>query len=149
MTATPDPLDYLKFCAAEAKSRLDYVIDRLAQVDAEYPLTEDEIEVLQIFLEGVQRTVIEATATFCRDGRDFNTYADGRSVQTRLELEEGVVFEYRWHPQPDHRDNLPHEIYTARGRDGQRRTVLVSAPGVLDTINHGRGLHLVKSGPAQ
>ncbi|OMC05988.1 hypothetical protein A5735_04860 [Mycolicibacter heraklionensis] len=148
MTIMPPAVDYLKFCAAEAKSQLDYVIDRLGQVDADYPLTEDETEVLQTFLEGVQRTVIEATAMFCRDNRDFETYTDGRPVRTQLEIEEGVIFEYRWHPQRDHRDNLPHVIYTARGRDGNRRTVLVSAPYVLDTVDHGRGLHIVNSGSA-
>lgn len=142
----PNPIDYLKFCAAEAKSRLEYVIDRLSQVDAEYPLTEDENEMIQQFLEDVTRTVIESTAVFCRDGRDFDTYADGRPVRTQLEIEKGVIFEYRWHPQPDHRDNLPHSIYTAKGRDGRRRTVFVAAPGVLDTAD--AGLRLVPGGEA-
>lgn len=142
----PSPIDYLKFCAAEAKSRLDYVIDQLGQIDVEYPLTTDDAEVLQSFLEEVQRTVIESAAVFCRDGRDLDTYVDGRPVRTQLEVEKGVIFEYRWHPQPDHRDNLPHSIYTAKGRDGRRRTVFVAAPGVLDTAD--AGLRLVPGGEA-
>ncbi|NDJ90582.1 hypothetical protein [Mycolicibacter kumamotonensis] len=139
-----DPTDYLKFCAAEAKSQLDYVRDRLGQADAAHPLTEDETEVLQTILEGVQRTVIESTAVFCRDGNDFDTYSDGRPVWSQLETEQGVVFEYRWHPQLDHRRNKAHEIYTAKGRDGRRRTVFVSAPGVLDCVAAGPDLKAVK-----
>lgn len=141
---TPNPIDYLKYCTAEAKSQLDYVIDQLGQVDTDYPLTNDHAEVLMRFLEDVSRTVIEATAVFCRDGKDFDTYSDGRPVRTQLETEQGVIFEYRWHPQPNHRDNQPHEIYTAKGRDGRRRTVFVSAPGVVDSVNAGPDLTLVK-----
>ncbi|MGB6147471.1 hypothetical protein [Mycolicibacter algericus] len=140
----PNPIDYLKYCAAEAKARLEYVIDQLGQVDGEYPLTEDETEALLSITEDVTRTVIESAAVFCRDGRDMDTYADGRPVRTQLETEQGVVFEYRWHPQPDHRDNQPHEIYTAKGRDSRRRTVFVAAPGVLDCVAAGPDLKAVK-----
>lgn len=142
MTTTPTAVDYLKYVAAEAKSELDYVRDRLGQADAKYPLTEDEAEVLLTILEDVQRTIIESTAVFCRDSRDFDTYADGRPVRSLLEPEDGVVYEHRWHPQPDHADNLAHEIYTAKGRDGRRRTVFVSAPGVLDCVA-ATGLRLI------
>lgn len=141
----PNATDYLKYCAAEAKAHLDYVRDRLGQSDPQHPLHEDEIETMQDFLAEVQQTVIEAAAVFCRDGKDFDTYSDGRPVRTQLETEPGVVFEYRWHPQPDHPDNHPHNIYTAeRGRDRRRRTVFVTAPGVLDSITVGPALTVVR-----
>lgn len=128
-------VDYLKYCAAEVKARLDYVIDRLGQADDDYPLSEHESECMQSVLEGVQRTVVDACATFCRDGDDMDTYADGRPVRTRHEFERGNVYEQRWHPQPDHPDNLPHEVATFDTTSGSRKTVVVSAPGVLDAID--------------
>lgn len=143
-TNHPTPLDYLKYCTAEAKSQLDYVIDQLSQVDTDYPLTNDHAEVLMQFLEGVQRTLSGSAAVFCRDSKDFDTYSDGRPVRTHLETTPGVIFEHRWHPQADHPDNQPHDIYTAKGRNGRRRTVLVAAPGVLDAVTAGPELTVVK-----
>lgn len=140
-----NPIDHLKYLAVESKSQLDYVIDRLCQANAEYPLTEDEHEVLLSMLEGLQRTVTESAATFCHGSEDFGRYSDGRPVRTHLEIEDGVIFEHRWHPQPDHPRNMPHEIYTARGRDTRRRhTVLVAAPGVLDCVAAGPNLTVVR-----
>lgn len=129
---TPTPLDYLKYSAAEGKSVLEYVIDRLGWLTVTQLAAEGEIETLQDLLEEVLTTLVDAAAVFSRDRSDANTYSDGRKVSTRLELETGEFFEYRWHPQPDHRDNLPHT----------RRSVIVSADQILDAIQ-GAPLHLV------
>jgi hypothetical protein len=144
---TPNALDYLKYTAAEGKHLLEYVTDALGQL-TEHPKAEDEIETLQAMLDSVRNMLVQATATFCRDGDDMNTYSDGRRVETTIDLELGNRFEYRWHPQRDHRDNRPHTVLDGHEcTSGARRSVIVAADQVLDVVSHGRGLHLVEEAP--
>ncbi|MBS9533541.1 hypothetical protein KIH27_08060 [Mycobacterium sp. M1] len=108
-TATPNVTDYLKFCAAETKAQLDDVMGRLAQADAEHPLTNNETERMNSILTEVQNIVGVLTRGLLGVGADLNTYTDGRRVETILELA-GSTFTYRWHPRPDHPANRPSEV---------------------------------------
>ena len=144
MTTIPNPVDYLKYVAAEGKHLLEAVEFASACLAGEGPEGECELEWVSGIIDKVKRMLIEAAATFCRDGGDMDTYADGRRVSSSLELEAGNIFEYRWHPYGDHRDNRPHTLLDRyEGTSGARHSVIVAADQVLDVVHHGRGLRLV------
>jgi hypothetical protein len=138
-------LDALKYCTAEGKSILEYVEDSLGSITSLRPLYEDEVETLQSMLESVRKMLIQTTSMFCRDGDDFNTYSDGRRVETSISTEKGNIFSYRWHPDRLHRDNQPHTLVDrCEGTSGAQHAILVAADQILDTVHHGRCLHLVE-----
>lgn len=115
----------------------------------ERPLFEDEVERLQGALVCVRNMLIEAAATFCRDGADMNTYADGRSVESVVELELGNIYRHRWHPQRDHYDNRPHTLLASHEcTSGARRSVLVAADQVLDVVDARPALRLIRQLPS-
>lgn len=142
-TNHPNPIDYLKYTAAEGRRLVEYVQDRLGGLTLERPLYEDEVEELQTMLDELRQLLAESAATFSRDGTDLNRYSDGRQIESVLQMELGNAFAYRWHPDPRHPDNQPHTIVECECTSGARRTVLVAADQILDTIDHTPRLYLV------
>jgi hypothetical protein len=51
---------------------------------------DDQLDAIIDQLDAVRHVLIEATATFCRDGHDLDHYADGSPVRSRLELEKAT-----------------------------------------------------------
>lgn len=138
---TPNPVDYLKYNAAEAGSILEYVTDQLSWLTVDHPETEYEIETLQDALANVRDMLTQSAATF---SRDMNTYSDGRRVESVLELEKGSYFRYRWHPEPTHQDNRPRTIVDRHDcTSGERRSVIIAADQVLDAVDYTPRLQLV------
>jgi hypothetical protein len=143
-TTQPTATDYLKYVAAEGKHLLDYVDDTLGCLTLERPLYEDEVEMFQSMIGAVRHMIVEAAAAFSRDGVDLNTYSDGRSVETTVELEKGNVFGYRRHPDPQHRDDRPRTVLDRwEASSGDKHSVFVELHQRLRVEHHGRGLHLV------
>jgi hypothetical protein len=140
----PNPIDYLKYVTAEGNTLLNSAGDQLSGIFCDHPEAEADVERIQDILDVVRKMLIEATATFCADGTDFDRYSDGRATRSSLEMETGNVVEYVWHPQHDHRINRPH-TYLDRYEctSGARRSVVVSGNGVLDSVDHGSGPQLV------
>jgi hypothetical protein len=139
----PNPVDYLKYVAAEGNALLNNAGNQLSAIDCD-PGSEQTIERVQDILDAVRHMLTQATATFCVDGHDFDTYSDGRTVCTRLELETGNVYEHLWHPYPGHGINQPQTVLDRyECTSGTKRSVLVVTDQVLDSVEHGHGLRLV------
>jgi hypothetical protein len=84
--------------------------------------------------ERVSQILAEARAAVADDADD--RYSDGRSVATTLEVEESCNFRYTWHPLAGHQHNQPRVLVErAETPSGAVRTIVVSAPGVLDVVN--------------
>jgi hypothetical protein len=64
---------------------------------------------------------------------DVSHYGDGRSVVRRLSLGDGRQYVHAWHPDP-FQNTPPQEICTLTMRDGTRKAIIVSAPGILDSL---------------
>lgn len=138
---TPTAGDWVKYTAAEGRNLLEYVMDRLGWLSADgQTIDEDEIEVLQDMLLTVRNMLRDNAARF----GDPYTYADGRRVETTIEMELGNIYGHRWHPWPDHPDNQPHTVLDrCECTSGTKRSVIVVTDQILDTVDHGRGLHVV------
>lgn len=143
-TATPNAVDYLKYAHAEGDSLLVYAADALAQLPVDdRPEIESAIDAVQSVLDAARHMLAESAAAFCRDGNDLNTYADGRPVRTRLDLEPGNYYVHVWHPWIEHRINRPQEIAGAvTTTSGRRKHIVISAPGVLDAVDDRPSLRL-------
>lgn len=143
-TTTPNAADHLKYVAAEALPLLDYAIDQLMQTTVDDPDIETALDGVRDILDAVKRIAVESAATFCRNGHDLDHYSDGRAIESKIELERGNEFRYRWHPQPDHRSNQPQQIAgVVTTTSGQRKQIVIAALGVLDAVDAGPGLRLV------
>jgi hypothetical protein len=66
---------------------------------------------------------------------EMDRYADGRSATTHLRFCDGNEWVHIWHPVPEHQWNRPREVGTLTTRGGNRKQVVVSAPGHLDAYN--------------
>jgi len=144
-TTSPNAVDYLKYAQAEGDSLLVYAADALAQLPVDgHPEIESAIDTVQSVLDAARHMLAEAAAAFCRDGSDLDTYADGRPVRTRLDLDPGNYYEHVWHPWIEHRINRRQEIAGAvTTTSGRRKHIVISAPGVLDAVDARPGLRLV------
>lgn len=135
-TARPNAVDYLKHVLAETEALLSAAHDYLSgETDIPAEVAERLESTVGSRLDAVRRIVTEAAAAFARDGRDLNTYSDGRPVVTAFEYEKGNRLEYVWHPYVEHRDNRPRELFTVETTSGKRRRLLIAAPGVLDAVD--------------
>lgn len=137
ITTNPNPVDYLKYVMAEAVSRIEAAQYALSCDAWDMPaeVAERLEATVQGRLDGVRRIVTEAAAVFCRDGRDMNTYSDGRPVKSRHEIDHGTYAEYVWHPHAGHPDNQPQQLHPTATQDGRRKLLVIAAPGVLDSID--------------
>ncbi|MGV0159892.1 hypothetical protein ACRU3B_10690 [Mycobacterium colombiense] len=143
-TTTPTAGDYVKHTAAEGIDLLSYVEDRLGWlIDDDAPINaDDEVEVLQDMLYSVRKMLRDTAARF----GDPYTYTDGRQVETSIEMELGNYYTHRWHPQTDHPDNRARTVLDrCECTSGYKHSVLVVTDQILDTVHHGRGLHLVET----
>jgi hypothetical protein len=59
-------------------------------------------------------------------------YSDGRPVETVLDIENGNIYHHTWHPDLAHRVNQPQEHGPHVTTSGARKTIIVTAPGILD-----------------
>lgn len=136
MSTTPNPVDYLKYVTAESLPLLESARDTLSCIDG-HQTADDRIAIMDDIdglLDAVRATIVEATAVFCRDGDDMNTYADGRPVVTRTDLEPGHYFSYSWHPQIGHHDDRPRDLCFVDQSDGTRKRIVVVGPGVIEAV---------------
>jgi hypothetical protein len=124
MTTTPTASDWLKYIRAQAGATLDYVADWIA---GSAQLTDDADPLCEA-LDSVRALIDEAPLD------DPDHYSDGRRVWTELD-DPRFPLVYVWHPDPANKRNQPQTFGGAAwDYDGRRRTVIVSAPGVLDVI---------------
>jgi hypothetical protein len=136
-TAT-NPVDWLKFAAAECIATVDCVDYDLAALDLTRPVTRPDIEVALARLHRVRQVLNAAITAVCTDG-DIDHYSDGRAIATHLNVGAGARWVHHWHPEPDHWLNRPHTAGELRTRNGTRKRVIVTAPGHLDAVSEFPG----------
>jgi hypothetical protein len=136
-----DPVDYLKYAAAEGKTLIEMISNELCR-DL---VADDEVDRICDMLFAVRKLLHDAIAGFCGSREDMNTYTDGRKVETFVELEFGNHFTYCWHPDPAHRDNRPRTVLDhVECTSGAKHSVIIAADQVLDVVHHHAGLRLVQ-----
>jgi hypothetical protein len=145
---TPDhnALDSLRYLNSHCKQLLDWVVDRLgwSLIDG---LTETETEDLQAALESIQadiRAELQVHASDAKMPGRLQHYSDGRPVETVLEIENGNIYHHTWHPDVTHRVNQPQEHGPHVTTSGARKTIIITAPGVLDVADARPNLRPVR-----
>jgi hypothetical protein len=81
---------------------------------------------------------LTASALKARTPRRGETrYDDGRAVMSVMPVDDAGLARYIhcWHPAADHPMNQRGELETVTLHDATRKKVLVSAPGVLDSVS--------------
>jgi hypothetical protein len=89
MTRPVTAADALKYAAAILKSTADWTTDAIAgsTCDVDHDTELDEIA-----------AVVVAIHKLASQFGDITRYSDGRPVQTRAEIQTGLVAEHIWHP---------------------------------------------------
>jgi hypothetical protein len=90
-----------------------------------------DIETACARLEQVREVLRGVVALFCADN-DMAHYADGRPVMGRLRMCDSSQYLQPWHQYAF--QDTSREIRTVTTRNGTRKRVIVTAPGILDSV---------------
>lgn len=77
----------------------------------------------------------DAVSEIATSGGDMAVYSDGRRVCDSITIDGPGLRLVVWHPDPSHEYNQPHEIGYVTTESGERKRVIVSAPGHLDVVS--------------
>jgi hypothetical protein len=83
-------LDVLKYMTLRVRRTIDWTTESLCAAD---DVAEDEIDALNELAN-------EFDALLGPLREVWNHYSDGRQIKTRIEIEDGHIFDQVWHPDP-------------------------------------------------
>jgi hypothetical protein len=89
-------------------------------------------------LDHLRAELTDAAGRFCPDGQSaeafMTRYGDARAVMSAMPMA-GVCYAHAWHPDHTHPMNNPCDLDVITTPNGNRKRIIVTAPGFLDAVS--------------
>jgi hypothetical protein len=125
------PADWVKFVNATVEQVHDELGGLTRPGSPTVVVAAVDLEVAVARLEHVRHVLRGVASVFCAN-HDMEHYADGRTVASHLTFDEDTQYVHCWHPIPF--QNYPRELRTLTTRNGTRKRVIVTTPGILNSV---------------